>query len=109
MSKERIVRYTDKEIDKHIAEGKDGTDWDRLNNMTEEEIHETALSDSDAQPTDYEFWKDAKVVTPDMRAKKQLTIRVDMDVYEWFKATGKGYQTLMNNVLKSYVEAQRQQ
>jgi len=106
MKEKNIVSYTKEEIDRHIAEGKDQTDWERLRNMTEEEIEVNALSDPDAQPTDYDFWKNAKVVTPEMRAKKQLTIRVDMEVYEWFKSTGKGYQTLMNNVLKSYVEAQ---
>ena len=108
MKKENIVRYTSEEIEKQLAEGEGKTDWKRVDAMTEEEIHEAALSDPDAQPTDYEFWENAKVVTPDMRAKKQLTIRVDMDVYEWFKATGRGYQTLMNNVLKSYVEAQNE-
>ena len=109
MKDENIVRYTSEEIDKQLAEGKGKTDWKRVNAMTEEEINADALSDPDAQPTDYEFWENAQVVTPDMRAKKQLTIRVDMDTYEWFKAKGKGYQTLMNNVLKGYVEAQKHQ
>jgi len=108
MKRERIVRYTSDEIDKQLAKGEGKTDWERVDALTEEEINAAALSDPDAQPTDYDFWKNARVVTPDMRAKKQLTIRVDQDVYEWFKATGRGYQTLMNNVLKSYVEAQEQ-
>lgn len=70
-------------------------------------ISDDEIDYSDIPPLTEEFWANAEVVTPDMRAKKQLTLRLDMEVYEWFKTKGKGYQTLMNNVLKSYVEAQQ--
>jgi len=33
--------------------------------------------------------------------KKQLTIRIDADVLAWLKAQGKGYQTRINNILRS--------
>jgi uncharacterized protein (DUF4415 family) len=39
--------------------------------------------------------------------KQQLTIRLDADVVDFFKAKGKGYQTRMNEVLRTYVEAMR--
>ena len=32
--------------------------------------------------------------------KKRITIRVDEDVLEWFKAQGKGYQSKINDVLR---------
>lgn len=38
--------------------------------------------------------------------KKQLTLRLDADVIEWFKTrtpNGKGYQTSINNALREYV------
>ncbi len=38
-------------------------------------------------------------------AKKQLTIRVDSDVLEWFKGQGHGYQTQINALLRAYMEA----
>ena len=41
------------------------------------------------------------------RAKKQLTMRLDADIVDWFKSQGKGYQTRMNAVLRSYYEARR--
>ena len=45
-------------------EGMEGeTDWERLRNMTEEEIEQNARDDPDAQQTDEEFWQDAEVVT----------------------------------------------
>jgi uncharacterized protein (DUF4415 family) len=52
------------------------------------------------------FWKDAKVVYPET-SKEQVTVRVDAEVLEWFKAHGRGYQTRMNAVLQSYYEAHK--
>jgi uncharacterized protein (DUF4415 family) len=37
--------------------------------------------------------------------KEAIKLRIDNDVLRWFKATGKGYQTRMNNVLRAYVES----
>lgn len=39
--------------------------------------------------------------------KKQITLRIDAEVLEFFKHTGKRYQTRMNAVLRSYVEAHK--
>lgn len=41
--------------------------------------------------------------------KKQITLRIDAEVLEFFKHTGKRYQTRMNAVLRSYVEAHKMQ
>jgi uncharacterized protein (DUF4415 family) len=38
-------------------------------------------------------------------SKKQLTLRVDSDVFTWFKAQGRGYQTRINALLRAYMEA----
>jgi uncharacterized protein (DUF4415 family) len=37
--------------------------------------------------------------------KKQIALRVDEDVLEWFKAQGDGYQTRMNAVLREFRDA----
>lgn len=37
---------------------------------------------------------------PDPNAKKLLTLRLDPDVIEHFKATGEGWQTRMNEALR---------
>ena len=52
------------------------------------------------------FWKKANVVYPE-GPKKQLTVRLDADMVEWFKQKGRGYQTRMNAVLCSYYEAHK--
>ncbi len=41
--------------------------------------------------------------------KKQITLRLDADVIEWFKArakNGRGYQTDINRTLRQHVESQ---
>ena len=50
-----------------ISEGK--TDWHRIACLTEAEIIAGAESDPDAQPTDKEFWKDARLVMPELRSR----------------------------------------
>jgi len=33
--------------------------------------------------------------------KQQLTVRIDSDVVEWLKSQGKGYQSRLNEILRS--------
>jgi uncharacterized protein (DUF4415 family) len=35
--------------------------------------------------------------------KAAVKLRIDRDVLDWFRGTGKGYQTRMNNVLRAFV------
>ena len=37
--------------------------------------------------------------------REAISIRLDQDVLEWFRGQGPGYQTRMNAVLRSYMEA----
>ena len=53
-----------------------------------------------------DFWETARVVYPDS-PKEAVKVRYDADMLEWFKAQGRGYQTRMNAVLRSYYEAHR--
>ena len=39
--------------------------------------------------------------------KTQTTLRISKEVLEFFRATGPGWQTRMDNALKRYVAAQR--
>lgn len=41
--------------------------------------------------------------------KKQVTLRIDADVLEFFKHTSHRYQTSINAVLRSYFEANKTQ
>jgi uncharacterized protein (DUF4415 family) len=79
---------------------------ERFRNLTDKEIQAGIDSDPDAAPILGEwFWKNARVV---MSAPKQLTsFRIDADVLDWFKKSGKGYQTRINAVLRAYMVAHR--
>ncbi len=36
--------------------------------------------------------------------KQLLSVRLDSDLVDWFKASGKGYQTRINAALRAYVQ-----
>ena len=38
-------------------------------------------------------------------SKASISLRVDQDVLEWFKAQGAGYQTRINTVLRAFRDA----
>ena len=83
------------------------TDWQRLNNMTDEEITRAAESDPDNLPLDDLFFETARRLPPAAllkEGKQQITLRIDADVLEWFRASGSGYQSRMNAVLKAYAQ-----
>ena len=67
-----------------------------------ENIPESAIDTSDIPELYASFWSQAKLVKP--LTKQAISLRVYRDVLEWFKNPGKGYQSLMNAVLRSYVE-----
>ena len=39
-----------------------------------------------------------------MPPKASISLRLDVDVLEWFKAQGPGYQTRINAILRAYKE-----
>lgn len=39
--------------------------------------------------------------------KQIVTIRLDVDMLNWFKSAGPGYQTRMNQILRDHMDAQR--
>jgi uncharacterized protein (DUF4415 family) len=82
---------------------KSGTDWERLRQMSDAEVHGAIAADPDVAPTDEEFWASAEVVLP--QRKPTVTIRLDADVLEWLKSQGKGYQTRINSILRAYMNA----
>ena len=75
-------------------------DLARLRRMSDREINRTSPPELKDIPDD--FWKEARVVTP--VTKQAISLRLDRDVIEWFRATGSRYQTRMNAVLRSYVD-----
>lgn len=58
---------------------------------------------SDIPELTADFWRRAKVVRPPQ--KLALSVRLDSDVLQWLRKQGRGYQSLMNAILRSYMEA----
>jgi len=65
----------------------------------------TEIDFSDIPPLDENFFQNATVRIP--KRKRLVSLRLDPDVVDWFKKRGKGYQTRINAVLKTYVQASR--
>lgn len=79
------------------------TDWQRVKAQTDAEIEAAIAGDPDAAPTlDAAWFERAETVMPE--PKVAISLRVDRDVIEWFKARGSGYQTRMNAVLRSFMD-----
>lgn len=100
MSAKRIVRRTLK------SRRRGKTDWARVDAMSDQEIENAVKSDPDAAPIlDKEWFRKAKLILPER--KVPISLRMDREVVEWFKAHGRRYQSRINAVLKAYVQAHR--
>ena len=95
-----ITRTTLDEAKARIARGQDRIDWSRVDALTEEELEGSI----DFEEEGYPIWETARKIY-DPACKKQITLRLDPDVIDFFKAGGPGDQTRMNAVLRSYMLA----
>ena len=81
---------------------KSKTDWARLRS-----------SEAKGMPTEEHPEADVKHIVRGMvrrglaplPTKASISLRVDQDVLEWFKAQGTGYQTRINTVLRAFRDA----
>lgn len=80
---------------------KSQTDWKRVDALPDQRID----------------FSDTPQLTPEMFAravvrrglkpvarKRQLTLRIDRDVLEWYRRQGPGYQTRINALLRAYMQ-----
>ena len=77
------------------------TDWQRLDAMSDEEID---LSDCPEITPNMFARAVVRRGTPLSKTKAQVTLHIDHDVLEWYKAQGGGYQTQINQLLRAYME-----
>jgi len=76
------------------------TNWTRVDSLSDRDIDYSDISELDK-----DFFKSATLVLPE--PKTTMTIRLDQQVLEWFKAKGPGYQTRINALLRAYMEAHK--
>ncbi len=68
-------------------------------------VQDDQIDYSDIAELNDDFWKHAELRSHSN--KERLTVRFDADMVQWFKQQGKGYQTRMNAVLRSFYRAHR--
>ena len=66
-------------------------------------INEGIKADPDAKEWTDDMFRRAVRGVQKAPTKKQLTVRFDPDIVEWFKSQGRGYQTKMNDILREHM------
>jgi uncharacterized protein (DUF4415 family) len=84
--------------------GETHTDWARVAATTPAEVKAQIAADPDEAGMAYD-WDNATTEMP--KPKVEVHMRIDGDVLDWFRSAGKGYQTRINAVLRSYVAHKR--
>ncbi len=74
------------------------TNWEALESMSDEDIDY-----SDIPPLTDEFFEKATLRIPAVQARN--LIQLDPDVMAWFQAQDTEYKTLINTVLRRYIES----
>lgn len=77
------------------------TDWEKLDNMTDEEI-----DFSDCPEITPEMLKSARV-RPGKKSnlqKETITLQIDKDVLQWLQSKEESYQSYINTLLRAFME-----
>lgn len=85
---------------KYFPRKRSRTNWARIDALKDKEV-----DTSDIPEQSKTFFKRAVLRLPE--AKIAVTIRLDRQVLDWFKAKGPGYQTRINALLRAYMEAHK--
>ena len=99
--KGHITKYTDSELAELNKQEGTLSDWGKAASMTGAEIEARVASDPDEDDMVMD-WDNATIELP--QPKAVLNMRVDKEVLDYFRKSGKGYQSRINAVLRSYVE-----
>lgn len=94
--KENIVRYSATELRAMREAGRTRTDWKAA---AQKPAPDGRNPDDAMEPVD---WATTELPLP--KRKERTNLRIDADMMEFFRKQGKGYQTRINAVLRSYVE-----
>jgi len=92
-----IVSFTVEELQAKRARGETRSDWKRAAALP---IPDGSDPDDAMEPID---WGTTEL--PIKRPKAHASLRLDADMLDWFKAQGRGYQTKINAILRSYYQS----
>jgi uncharacterized protein (DUF4415 family) len=99
--KDRIVRYSAEQLATMPSE----TNWAKVKTMSQPDVER--MADEDEGPLLDSWEKTIIVGVPE--PKKDVHIRLEPAVLRWFKSHGPGYQTRINTVQRSFVQARERE
>ena len=70
-------------------------------------LPDSEIDYSDIPPVGPEFWDNALLMMPEDWKKQRITLRIDADIVDFFKALGPRYHIRVNEVLRAHMEAMR--
>ena len=79
------------------------TDWKRVQAKKDSEIR-TGSAHPEADNR-HIMRKIVRSGLKPVQSKASISLRLDVDVLDWFKAQGSGYQTRINSILRAFKEA----
>ena len=100
MSSNDIKRFTMDELRERAQRGESRTNLARIDAMTEAALKQAIADDPDWADIPTNWYEQAEAVMP--KPKVPVSIRLDADVIEYFRSTGRGWQTRVNAVLRAY-------
>ena len=76
---------------------KDKTNWHAVDALSDADIASAVANDPDAAPLE------AEGLRP-IGNKQSISIRLSPDILDYFRSSGKGWQTRLESVLREYME-----
>ena len=98
-----LTRASATEVKQMLKSGGDRTDWQAVRSMSQQEVERLADEEDGTLADDWE----SSVIIGLPRRKQAVHIRLDVDILDWFRSQGPGYQTRINAVLRSFVDSRR--
>ena len=105
MSGEATKRYTVEELRELARRGESRTDLARLEAMSDEDVERAVTDDPDWDGVPDDWHERAEAVMP--KPKVPVSIRLDADLVEHFRSSGRGWQTRVNAILRAYVQGKK--
>lgn len=99
----QLTRASATDVKQMLKNGGGQTDWQAARGLSQRKVESLADEEDGALSDD---WESSVVIGLPPR-KQAVHIRLDVDILDWFREQGPGYQTRINSVLRSFVDSRR--
>ena len=105
MNETSIRRYTTDELRRRAQQGESRTEIARCETMSDEDLEQAIAQDPDWEGVPPNWHEHAEAVMP--KPKVPVSIRLDADLLDQLRSSGRGCQSRVNAILRAYVNAKR--